>query len=50
MIITLGELYRFYGMGLAASFLLGLWVRIPPRARISLVGVVCCKVEAAASG
>jgi hypothetical protein len=31
--------------GSAAAYLLGLWVRIPPRAWMSLVSVVCCQVE-----
>ena len=34
----------------AAVRLLGLWVRIPPWAWISLVSVVCCQVEVSATG
>jgi len=36
--------------GSAAARLLGLWVRIPPGAWMSVVSVVCCQVEVSASG
>ena len=34
----------------AAARLLGLWVRIPPGAWMSVVSVVCCQVEVSATG
>jgi hypothetical protein len=33
----------------AAAGLLKLWLRIPPRAWLSVVGVVCCRVEVSAT-
>jgi hypothetical protein len=36
--------------GSAAARLLGLWVRIPPRAWMPVVSVVCCQVEVCAWG
>ena len=36
--------------GFAAARLLGLWVRIMPRARLSVVSIVGCQVEVSASG
>jgi hypothetical protein len=35
--------------GSTSARLLGLWVRIPPRAWMSLVSVVCCQVEVSAT-
>jgi hypothetical protein len=34
----------------ATARLLGLWVRIPPKACMSVLSVVCCQVEVSASG
>ena len=41
-----------YGLrsGTAAARLLGLWVRVPPAAWMSLVSVVCCQAEVSATG
>jgi len=36
--------------GSAAACLLGIWVRFPPVAWMSVVSVVCCRVEVSASG
>ena len=36
--------------GSAIASLLGLWVRIPPGAWMSVSSVVCCQVEVSASG
>ena len=36
--------------GSAAAQLLGLWVRIPRGARMSVVSVVCCQVQVSAKG
>ena len=36
--------------GPAAARMQGLWVRIPPRASMSVSRVVCCQVEVSASG
>ena len=36
--------------GSAAANFLGLWVRIPPAAGMSVVSVVCCEVEVSVSG
>ena len=36
--------------GSAAARLLGMWVRIPPGAWMSLLSVVCCQAEVSASG
>jgi hypothetical protein len=33
-----------------AAVLLGLWVRIPPGAWMSVVNVACCQVEVSATG
>jgi len=51
----LGMRYRPLGSrglrrGSEAARLLGLWVRIPPGACLSLVSVVCCQVEVSVSG
>ena len=37
-------------LGSAAAALLGLQVRIPPRAKLSAVSVVCCQVKVSAMG
>jgi len=36
--------------GSAAARLLGLWVRIPPGAWMSVVSVMCCQVEVSVTG
>jgi hypothetical protein len=41
---------RGLGRGSAADRLLGMLVRIPPGSWMSIVSVVCCKIEAVASG
>jgi len=50
--IDIGSLRLFPALrrGSAATCLLGLRVRIPPRAWLSFVSVVCCQADVSASG
>jgi hypothetical protein len=53
-IVSAPESREVWGSGIryqsAVPHLLGLRVRIPPRAWLSLVSVACCQVEVSASG
>ena len=42
--------FAVYRRGCTAARLLGLWVRIPPGAWMSVLIVVCCQVDVSATG